>query len=115
MIKRSEELTREVVEKRFGGKGEMEIVKLIDDQQFQGKGRLFAHNTLKPGCSLGLHTHNGDVEIYYIIGGQGMVDDNGEMKPVKTGDVIFTGNGESHSLENIGSENLEFIALILYV
>lgn len=115
MIKRAEELTRVVMEKRFGGVGELEVVKLIDEEQFQGKGRLFAHNTLKPGASLGLHAHNGDVETYYILKGEGIINDNGNRQPVKAGDVIFTDNGEQHSLENTGSGNLEFIALVIYV
>lgn len=114
MILRAEELNREVVEKRFGGVGELEIVKLNDEKQLQGKGRLFAHNTLRPGASLGLHTHNGDVETYYILKGEGIINDNGNRQPVKAGDVIFTDNGEQHSLENTGPGNLEFIALVIY-
>ena len=114
MIKRNEQLSREVLQNRFGGKGEVSIVKLIEGEQFQGKGRLFAHNTLKPGCSIGRHQHNGDVEAYYILKGEGTVDDNGVMTTVRAGDVVFTGNGEFHGIENTGRENLEMIALVLF-
>ena len=115
MIRRAADLQRLTLEKRFGGVGILESVPLMDEKQFQGKGRLFAHNILKPGASLGLHTHTGDVETYYIIKGEGIIDDNGDRQPVKTGDVIFTDNGEKHSLENTGEGDLEFIALVLYV
>jgi len=114
MIKRAKDLPSEVVSKRFGGKGEIDVTRLLDMEQFQGKGRLFAHNKIRPASSIGLHQHNGDFEVFYILNGEGIVDDNGSKAPVKAGDVILTGNGESHSLENTGSSNLEYIALVLY-
>lgn len=115
MIRQSGELTSETFVNRFGGKGSLQVTKLLEMDQLQGKGRLFARNLLQPGCSLGWHEHKGDIEAYYIITGEGTVDDNGTMVPVAAGDVVFTANGESHSIENTGTENLEFIALILYV
>lgn len=115
MIKRANELTTEIFSNRFGGKGDIKITKLIENEQFQGKGRLFAHNILEPGCSLGWHEHKGDIEAYYIIKGEGTVDDNGTPVQVSVGDVVYTNNGESHSIENTGTERLEFIALILFV
>ena len=115
MIKRDTELKTEVFSQRFGGKGEMKSIRLLDDAQMQGKGRLFGRNSLAPGCSLGLHQHKGDIEAYYILSGEGMVDDNGTKMLVTAGDVVYTGDGESHSIENVGTVELEFIALILYV
>lgn len=114
MIKRAKDLPSEVVSKRFGGKGEINVTRLLEMEQFQGKGRLFAHSKIRPASSIGLHQHNGDFEVFYILSGEGIVDDNGTKAPVKAGDVILTGNGESHSLENTGSSNLEYIALVLY-
>nr|WP_296904561.1 cupin domain-containing protein [Thermotoga sp.] len=32
---------------------------------------------------------------------------------MKAGDVCFTDSGESHSIENTGDENLEFLAVII--
>jgi len=115
MIKRAKDLSSEVAEKRFGGKGEIHITRLLEAGQFQSKGRLFAHNKLRPNSSVGLHEHKGDFEVFYILSGEGIVDDNGSKAPVKAGDVILTGNGESHALENTGSIDLEYIALILFV
>ncbi|EMJ3922691.1 cupin, partial [Clostridioides difficile] len=31
------------------------------------------------------------------------------------GDVVYTADGEKHSIENIGEEDLEFVALVLYM
>jgi mannose-6-phosphate isomerase-like protein (cupin superfamily) len=114
MIKRSQEYTAEVLPGRFGGKGEAVTTKLLTMEQLQGKGRLFARTLLKPGCSIGLHQHKGDVEAYYILTGEGTADDNGVAVPIKAGDVLFTADGQTHSLENTGTADLEYIALVLY-
>ncbi|MFZ5944630.1 MAG: cupin domain-containing protein [Bacillota bacterium] len=116
MIKKPADLKRQVVAGLKDGKGEVEMVHLLetDKNEFNGKGRLFAKNTLKPGCSIGFHKHEGDSEAYYILSGEGLVNDNGTIKTVSAGDLIFTPEGESHSIENNGNQDLEFIALILF-
>ena len=96
------------------GKGNVYGVQLLSLEDFQEKGRLFKHCTLKPGCSVGTHTHKGDFEVYYILKGEGLYDDNGTMTTVKPGDVTLCQAGETHMLENQGSEDLEFIALVLF-
>lgn len=115
MIKRASQLTTEVFSERFGGKGQLQVTKLLEMDELQGKGRLYALNVLQPGSSLGWHEHKGDVEAYYILKGEGTLDDNGTKVTVAAGDVAFTSNGEFHSIENTGQVDLEFIALILYV
>lgn len=115
MIIKANQLKTEVFEKRLGGKGEIKVTHILDKDGLQGKGRLFAHQMLTPGSSLGYHQHNGDIEAYYILSGEGTVDDNGIKVQVGPGDVVFTQNGESHSIENTGTTNLDFIALIVFI
>ena len=114
MLKHAHSLKSETASERFGGKGEVQITHFLEGDEFNAKGRLFAKNVLQPGSSIGLHEHIADFETYVILSGQGLVNDNGEQKSVKTGDVIITRNGEKHSLENTGTINLEFLALILF-
>ncbi|KGK86248.1 cupin [Desulfosporosinus sp. HMP52] len=116
MIKHPEELRTDSVSNFRGGKGEIQMTHFLETEkdEFKGKGRLFAKNVLKPGTSIGLHEHVGDFETYVILSGEGMVDDNGEQKSVKPGDVIITKNGEKHSIENTGTVDLEVMALILF-
>lgn len=111
MIIKAEEM---VVEQRTGER-EGSFTWLLKEAQMHGKSRLFARILLKPGARTPVHKHEGDFEIYYLLSGQGQVNDNGTIKDVKAGDLIFTDNGESHGLENVGETDLEFIALILYV
>lgn len=114
MIKYAHELPQDVVVGLRGGKGNLLMTKLLENDQFQGKGRLFARMVLAPGSSIGLHQHTGDVEAFYILSGEGTALDNGVKKSIQAGDVMFTGNGETHSIENTGTNDLEFIALILF-
>ena len=92
----------------------MEHLLEVGKDEFNGKGRLFAKNTLKPGWSVGYHKHEGDAEAYYILKGEAILDDNGEKVALKAGDLAYTPNGSSHSIENVGDTDLEFIALILF-
>lgn len=41
------------------------------------------------------------------------MEDNRIKQEVKEGDVILTGDGASHSIENISEEPLEVMAIIL--
>ncbi len=115
MITHAHQLPTEVMMNRFGGNGEARTTKLMTPEQFHGKGRLFSRTLLKPGCSIGFHQHQGDAETYYILSGEGTFNDNGTLVPVQAGDVMVTGDGESHGLENTGDTDMEYIALILYV
>ena len=98
----------------FGGAGEVEMHKiLLSVEEMHGKGRLFNHVVLRPGCELGWHIHQGDCETYYILSGRGEYSDNGRLIELGPGDMSFVGDGEGHSIRALGDEPLEFIALIL--
>lgn len=115
MIKRADELKKDI-KTLFDGKGNVQILHILDMDQFSGKGRLFAKITLAPGSSIGFHQHNNDFETYFITKGEGIVNDNGTTTKVSVGDVVYTPNGESHSIENEANNptDLEFMALILF-
>lgn len=95
------------------GNGLAHIKDLADKAALYDHGRLFAHVTLEPGCSIGYHTHTGETEFYYILKGEGVFSDNGTEVTVYPGDICATGYGEGHGMENRGTETLEMIALIV--
>jgi mannose-6-phosphate isomerase-like protein (cupin superfamily) len=114
MIRKGDERVT-VQEVKFGGPGETWLAQILNPDEFGNKGRLFNHNVLKPGCGLGKHRHNGEFEVYYILKGEGLYNDNGTEVTVKIGDVTVCPSGEEHGILNTGREDLEFIALILFV
>ena len=78
-----------------------------------GEAKVFARVALRPGSMAPLHKHEGSFEAFYILAGKGEVNDNGVMAEVKVGDVMFTDDGESHSIRNTGETDLEYIALVV--
>lgn len=100
-------------ERSNGGKGSITLEHLLEEPAFCGNGKLFAKVTVSPGSSVGTHPHSDDIESYYILKGTARYMDNGRERILHAGDVTYTPMGECHSIENIGEENLEFIALIV--
>ena len=103
----------EKIERMCQGSGHVILKHLLEEDQLNGKCRLYAEVTLERGCSLGFHTHHGESETYYIISGKGEYNDNGKFRAVTAGDVTFTPDGCGHGLVNTGSEPLVFMALII--
>lgn len=113
MIRNAGEMLTEIKNQMRGGKGNIEITHMFKQDELTGKARLAAKLTINPGCSIGMHDHTGEEEIYYITSGKGIVNDNGVVKEITVGDAVLTGNGNSHSIENNGAEPLELVAVIL--
>jgi len=66
---------------------------------------------MPPGSSEGVHTHQlGDSvlgsydEYYYIVEGQGEMEIDGEIVPVKAGDHVHTPLGVAHGIRNTQKE-----------
>ena len=105
----------EVRHEMRGGRGDVYLYHIVPQEELMGHGRLFARIVLPAGSSIGLHTHEKDTEPYYILKGNGIFTDaDGSRVPVGPGDVCTIACGESHAMENTGTEDLEMIALVLY-
>lgn len=113
MIKNQGGMTSEIKHEMRSGKGSVQMTHIFKQDELTGKCRLFAKVTINPGCSIGLHEHDKEEEIYYIISGKGLVNDNGTIREVSAGDAVLTGNGASHSIENCEDVPLVMIAVIL--
>ena len=109
-------LSDRVVETRpsmRGGTGTVTVTHFFKKEEITAKTRLCATLTIPPGASIGAHQHEGEDEVYIITRGTGLLDDGNTITPVSVGDAILTGNGESHSITNAGSTDLEIIAVIM--
>ncbi len=113
MIKKPKDLTISKVENLRNGKKTATITHLIQGDELKEKAKMFSIISLPPGGSIGYHDHSDDFEVYYILKGEGVVDDNGAIVKVSQGDTIYTANGATHSIENTGNEDLEFMAVVI--
>jgi mannose-6-phosphate isomerase-like protein (cupin superfamily) len=114
VIQKHAELKTDVQKELRGGKGQVFMEHFLDLHKAGGAGRLFCKTVIPPGASIGVHKHEGDCEVYYILKGEAVVMDNGTPVKLGPGDVNFCRDGETHGIENVGSDDLEYIAVILY-
>ena len=113
MIKRKSAMRREPMEKARGGVGVALFDHILEKTEMRTNCRMFTRIILEPGASIGYHKHEKEEDIYYIITGIATVCDNGETRTVYPGEVVHTGDGDSHSIANDGQVPLEFMSIIL--
>jgi quercetin dioxygenase-like cupin family protein len=113
MVIRSEEMKTETRERMRGGEGSAVFHYIASGASLPGKCRLFSTITLEKGCGVGSHEHANETELYYVLQGEGILDDNGEKKPFRKGDCNVCGGGATHAVINEKDEPLVFIAVII--
>lgn len=74
-------------------------------------GYSLAHGSLRPGQRSKRHVLASS-EVYYFIAGQGrfMIDE--EVTSVEAGTTLYVPPGGKQSLENTGSQDIEFLCLV---
>ena len=113
MIKRSTEMKDNLIENMRGGDGTVMRKDILDSGDMAKHSRLFSLFTLKKGCSIGEHEHKNETEYYYIVSGKGKLKEKDGFREALPGDVVITGDGESHSIANECDEDLVFVAVII--
>lgn len=113
MVIRSADRTSTVQEHVRGGLGHAIMNPIVPASFLGDKGKLFNVVTLERDCEVGFHQHVCDCEVYFILSGEGELNDNGVITTVSAGDVVFTDDGESHSILNRHDEPLSMVALVL--
>ena len=114
MIKKAADFKTVYNEKMRGGNGIVEITNFATPEELNNKGRLFANITLKPGCGIGFHMHENESELFYVMKGQALYNDNGTEYIVNAGDVMICPAGTGHAVSNNGEEVVELCAVIVY-
>lgn len=114
MIRNAADCKKVYNEKMRGGNGTVEITNFATPEELNNKGRLFAKITLKPGCGIGFHMHENESELFYVMKGEALYNDNGTECSVSTGDVMLCPAGTGHAVSNNGEEDVELCAVIVY-
>lgn len=70
------------------------------------------YGKLIPGASIGLHVHETNSEIIYILSGAGKMQTDGEWEPLSAGICNYCPKGHAHSMVNDGDEDLLFFAVV---
>ncbi len=69
-------------------------------------------SVLKPGASSGLHKHEANCEIVYILSGVATFNYDGQTETVATGGVHYCPEGHSHFMVNNQKEDLVYLAIV---
>ena len=89
-----------------GGAGEL-IAKMHTDEL----GKIL-YGRLEPGSSIGMHTHETNSEIIYILSGTASIVYDETTEEVTVGGCHYCPKGHSHSMSNRGEQDLVFFAVI---
>lgn len=106
MLIEFDKLPVETVPHMRDGEGTVTLQKSTDGQVKVMKGLLPA------GATIGLHTHETNSEVIYILSGRGKVLCDGVYEPLVPGACHYCPKGHGHSLMNDGTEDLTFLAVI---
>jgi mannose-6-phosphate isomerase-like protein (cupin superfamily) len=72
---------------------------------------VFRKRALHPGAGVGHHEQHED-EVYYVLSGKGVMTVDDKPVDMTPGTAVLTRPGSSHSLKQVGSEDL--VVLIAY-
>ena len=89
-----------------GGKGALDTRNSVDD-----KVRIM-YSTLRPGASSGLHTHENNCEVVYVISGEATFNYDGQMETVRVGQCHYCPMGHSHYMENLTDHDVVYLAIV---
>lgn len=106
MLINFDQIPETVIPNMRGGEGQVASHMHVDEHNKIMKGLL------APGSTIGLHTHETDSEMIFILSGAGKVLCDGEYEPLAAGSVHYCPKGHEHSLINDGTEDLEILAMI---
>ena len=89
-----------------GGQGELDTRNFVDEKI------KIMKSILKPGACSGLHTHEGNCEVMYILKGELTYHYDGEIEVAHAGQVHYCPMGRNHYFENLTNEDVEYLAIV---
>jgi len=107
LVKKRGTMQHRLLENCHHGRGALDCIEVLAPRDLPERRLHFVHDdVLKPGVSIGTHTHSEDEEYYYIISGSGMMHLDGTDNLVSVVDITAVYPGGTHSLTNNGDEDL---------
>ena len=91
------------------GVGQIKMSRIYGNLDFKSKCDFVDHSVIPPGTSIGVHTHENNEEVYFIIKGRGLMTLNGEEVEVSAGDLILNKCYGTHALKNCGDDPIEIL------
>lgn len=84
---------------------------LFAENEFLSAINVFHANIVEPGVTLEPHQHENEEQIFFILSGMGVIEVGDEEQAVGEGDTIYLPPKLMHSIKNIGTYPLRFLAI----
>jgi quercetin dioxygenase-like cupin family protein len=78
----------------------------LEKQTAIGKNANINLAQMEPGAHFGAHYHSVKDEIDFVIQGKANMTIDGEVRPIKSGDLIYIPPGTVHGFDALETENL---------
>lgn len=89
-----------------GGKGPLDTRNYVDEHV------KIMYSTLPSGTSTGLHTHEGNCEIIFVISGTLTFHYDGEVEICHAGQCHYCPMGHNHYVENLTDHAAVYFAIV---
>ena len=74
----------------------------------KAEGFCMGHVNIFPGGQVPAHRHPQE-EVYYVVNGEGEIDLEGELQPIKKGEAVYVPPNQIHNLRNPGKQDMTFV------
>lgn len=101
------EIRNRETQKPFTTKDGSSIISLLDLANAPVKNQSLAEARVPAGCSTQRHYHKESEEFYYVLGGHGQMEIDGEVERVEPGDAVLIPAGAWHQIA--AAEELVFL------
>ena len=112
MIIRAEDRKQTLTPNMRGGEGTVDKRDSVLGEMPENA-KMFAEIRLEPGCSLGVHRHTGEYEVFFFKEGEITLNDNGVERTMHPGDFAICYDGESHAIANRSDKSAALYAAII--
>jgi quercetin dioxygenase-like cupin family protein len=85
--------------------------RLISPEHGPSKNMVLGVVVFPPGSDPGIHSHEGEEEIIYVLSGRGEIKVGDKVMPLEPGVAVFTEPGLEHGVRNSGEVELILISV----
>ena len=99
------------MERNHGGTGPIEFRRLLTQSDFETPIDFVDYTIIPPGSTIGVHEHNGNEEIYFVVSGKPRINVDGQERRVERGSIAVVRSGQMHRLVNDTDENVAIFVI----
>lgn len=97
------------------GSGEIVFRRLLSRAAFSAPIDFVDYTVIPPGSTIGRHSHVGNEEMYFVVGGSPLVRVGGEAMRLAPGSLSVVRDGEWHELVNDTEDDVTILVVQVQV